>query len=177
MPLGEIQLMGKNDNDTYLGIGGDFFPGKDAHYIGQHAIDFWLTSEDLPDPNNRVQLTENGEIQLFYNREKNNVEAFENLKIKLHQIFEKLADVDADLKEVHWGGYDLGISGISHQCGTLRFGKDASTSVLDLNCKAHDLDNLFVADASFFPASGAYNPSLTIAANALRVGDFINNNF
>lgn len=177
LPLGEIQLMGKNDNDTYLGIGGDFFPGKDAQYIAQHAIDFWLTSEDLPDPNNRVQLTENGDIQLFYNREKNNVEAFENLKIKLHQIFEKLGTVDSDLKEVHWGGYDLGISGISHQCGTLRFGNDPNTSVLDLNCKAHDLDNLFVADASFFPASGAYNPSLTIAANALRVGDFINTNF
>ncbi len=65
---------------------------------------------------------------------------------------------------------------MSHQNGTLRFGTDPSSSVLDLNCKAHDLDNLYVVDASFFPSCGAFNPALTIAANALRVGDHIISN-
>ena len=176
-PLGEIQLMGKNDPDTYLGLGQDYFPGKDADYISKHSIDFWLTSEDLPHPDNRVVLQPDGTIKLIYHREENNVEAYENLKVKLHNIFKELGRLDPDLREVYWGGYDLGISGVSHQCGTLRFGRNPQDSVLDINCKAHDLNNLFVADASFFPASGAYNPSLTTAANALRVGEFINKNF
>ncbi len=62
---------------------------------------------------------------------------------------------------------------MSHQNGTLRFGADPATSVLDLNCKTHDLDNVYVVDASFFPSCGAFNPALTIAANALRVGDHL----
>jgi choline dehydrogenase-like flavoprotein len=76
---------------------------------------------------------------------------------------------------VKWGSYDLDVSGMSHQNGTLRFGKDPMTSVLDLNCKTHDLDNVYVVDASFFPSCGAFNPALTIAANALRVGDHLIN--
>jgi len=70
-------------------------------------------------------------------------------------------------------GYDLGINGVSHQMGTLKFGRDPKTSVLDVNCKAHDLENLYAVDASFFVSSGAFNPSLTIIANALRVGDHL----
>ncbi len=174
-PLGEIQLMGKNDPATVSGLGAPFFPDKDPAWLSAHSIDFWLTAEDLPDPENRVTLTPNGDIQLIYHRDRNNVLAFEQLKQKLKDLFAKLGAVDPALKTVHWAGYDLGISGVSHQCGTLRFGTDPATSVLDLHCKAHELDNLFVADASFFPSSGAYNPSLTTAANALRVGDHLLN--
>jgi choline dehydrogenase-like flavoprotein len=65
------------------------------------------------------------------------------------------------------------LAGIAHQCGTLRFGEDPSTSVLDRNCKAHDLDNLYVVDTSFFPSSSAVNPALTAMANSLRVGDHL----
>jgi choline dehydrogenase-like flavoprotein len=83
--------------------------------------------------------------------------------------------MDADYKDVQWKGYDLDVSGMSHQNGTLRFGADPATSVLDLNCKTHDLDNVYAVDASFFPSCGAFNPALTIAANALRVGDHIIN--
>lgn len=172
-PLGEIQLMGKNDPETVVFCAPDSLKNKEAAWLGSHSIDFWLTSEDLPSSENRVTLTENGDIQLIYDRERNNVAAFENLKLKLKELFVKLGEADPDFKEVYWGGYDLGISGVSHQCGTLRFGTDPANSVLDLNCKAYELDNLYVADASFFPSSGAYNPSLTTAANALRVGDYI----
>jgi len=172
-PLGEIQLMGKNDPPTVVGLAADFLPGKDAQWLAEHSIDFWLTAEDLPQPDNRVSLTADGHIQLTYHRDRNNVAAFEQLKQKLKDLFVKLGEIDPALKTVHWAGYDLGINGVSHQCGTLRFGTDPATSVLDINCKAHEVNNLFVADASFFPSSGAYNPSLTTAANALRVGDYL----
>lgn len=70
-------------------------------------------------------------------------------------------------------GQRIPLAGVAHQNGTLRFGDDPQTSVLDVNCKAHDLDNLYVVDASFFPSSAAVNPALTVMANALRVGDHL----
>jgi choline dehydrogenase-like flavoprotein len=170
-PLGEIQLMGRNDPDTIVWMGETLFPGKSYEELKEMSIDFWLTAEDLPSPDNRVTLRKDGSIQVNYTR--NNYTAYEKLKEKLKQIFEKLGESDSDFKDVKWGGYDLDISGMSHQNGTLRFGSDPATSVLDLNCKAHDLENLYVVDASFFPSCGAFNPALTIAANALRVGDHI----
>jgi choline dehydrogenase-like flavoprotein len=70
-------------------------------------------------------------------------------------------------------GKDIPIGGTAHQAGTMRFGTDPTTSVLDLNCKAHEIDNLYVVDAAFFPSIGAVNPTLTIIANALRVADHL----
>jgi choline dehydrogenase-like flavoprotein len=70
-------------------------------------------------------------------------------------------------------GQRIPLAGVAHQNGTIRFGHDPKTSALDMNCKAHDLDNLYVVDGSFFPSSGAVNPALTIMANSLRVGDQI----
>ena len=70
-------------------------------------------------------------------------------------------------------GKQIPIGGTAHQAGTARFGTDPSTSVLDTDCKAHELDNLYLADASFFPSIGAVNPTLTIIANALRVADIV----
>jgi choline dehydrogenase-like flavoprotein len=173
-PLGEIQLMGRNDPDTINWMGETLFPGKSYNELKEMSIDFWLTAEDLPNKNNRVTLREDGTIKVDYTR--TNYTAFEKLKEKLKEIFVKLGEQDADYKDVKWGGYDLDVSGMSHQNGTLRFGSDPKTSVLDLNCKTHDLKNVYVLDASFFPSCGAFNPALTIAANALRVGDHIINN-
>jgi len=172
-PLGEIQLMGRNDPDTILWMGETLFPGKSYNELKEMSIDFWLTAEDLPSPDNRVVLRQDGNIQVNYNR--NNYTAYEKLKEKLKTIFEKLGELDPDYKDVKWGGYDLDVSGMSHQNGTLRFGKDPRSSVLDLNCKTHDLENVYIVDASFFPSCGAFNPALTIAANALRVGDHLIN--
>ncbi len=172
-PLGEIQLMGRNDPDTILWMGETLFPGKSYTELKEMSIDFWLTAEDLPSPANRVTLRNDRTIKVDYTR--TNYTAFEKLKGKLKAIFEKLGDLDPDYKDVQWGGYDLDVSGMSHQNGTLRFGTDAKTSVLDINCKTHDLENVYVVDASFFPSCGAFNPALTIAANALRVGDHIIN--
>ena len=167
-PLGTIQLMGKNDPDTVLDLARDNFPGKSFEELSTHSIDFWITSEDLPDSDNRVTIRKDGTIKTAYTV--NNREAYNRLKAKLYQILDKLADNDPQLRNSVRLGYDLGISGVSHQMGTLKFGHDPKTSVLDTNCKAHDLDNLYAVDASFFVSSGAFNPSLTIMANALRVG-------
>jgi choline dehydrogenase-like flavoprotein len=70
-------------------------------------------------------------------------------------------------------GQRIPLAGVAHQNGTVRFGHDPKTSALDVHCKAHDLDNLYVVDASFFVSSGAVNPALTVMANALRVGDHL----
>jgi choline dehydrogenase-like flavoprotein len=170
-PIGAIQLMGKNDPDTLLDLTKDFFPGKSFEELSSHSIDWWITSEDLPDPNNRVTIRKDGSIRTSY--QVNNRQAYERIKAKLFTIIDQLGEKDPLLKDSVRVGYDLGVSGVSHQMGTLKFGHDPKTSVLDVNCKAHDLDNLYVVDASFFVSSGAFNPSLTIAANALRVGDHI----
>ena len=172
-PLGEIQLMGRNDPDTIRWLAEKIAPGKSYAELKQMTIDFWLTAEDLPHPENRVTLGKDNSIHVSYTR--TNYTAYEKLKEKLKDIFVKLGELDPDYTDVQWNGYDLDISGMSHQNGTLRFGTDPQTSVLDLHCKAHDIQNLYVADASFFPSCGAFNPALTIAANALRVGDHIIN--
>jgi len=174
LPLGEIQLMGRNDPDTIVWLGEKIAPGKNYEALKEITIDFWLTAEDLPSPDNRVTLRKDGSIQVNYTR--NNYKAYEKLKDKLKQVFVQLGELDEDYKDVQWNGYDLDITGMSHQNGTMRFGSNPATSVLDLNCKAHDLDNLYVTDASFFPSCGAFNPALTIVANALRVSDHIINN-
>ena len=168
LPLGTIQLMGKNDPDTVLGLAQDHFPGKSFDELSTHSIDFWITSEDLPDYNNQVSLRADGSIKTDYSV--NNREAYNRLKQKLYQILDKLAEKDPLFGNAVRVGYDLGVSGVSHQMGTLKFGTDPKTSVLDVNCKAHDIDNLYAVDASFFVSSGAFNPSLTIMANALRIG-------
>lgn len=172
-PLGTIQLMGKNDPDTLLDLAKDHFPEKSFEELSQHSIDFWITAEDLPDADNRVMLRADGSIKTQYTV--NNREAYNGIKRKLSKILYELGTIDPLIKDHVKVGYDLGVSGVSHQMGTLRFGKDRKTSVLDVNCKAHDLDNLYAVDASFFVSSGAFNPSLTIMANALRVGDHILN--
>jgi len=172
-PLGEIQLMGRNDPDTITWLAEELFPGKTYPELKEMTIDFWLTSEDLPASENRVTLKNDGSIKIFYKR--TNYTAYEKLKEKLKDIFIKLGHIDEDYKDTKWNGYDLDVSGMSHQNGTLRFGNDPRTSVLNLNCRTHDLSNLYVVDASFFPSCGAFNPALTIAANALRVGDHIIN--
>ena len=137
---------------------------------GDDPIDFWLQSEDLPLPESRVSYR-GGKIIL--NVEQTNQEAAIRLRVKLQGL---LAPMNAWPKLIDRDLYlDKGIplSGTAHQAGTMRFGIGPATSVLDLDCKAHELDNLYVTDAGFFPSISAVNPTLTIIANALRVADAI----
>ena len=147
--------------------------------MAKHSLDFWLTSEDLPDPENRVTLDRQGNIVLSYRP--NNEEGHKRLIAKLKQLMQQQRACAVHGHECHQGlfarnlfvGQRIPLAGVAHQNGTLRFGRDSKTSVLDSNCKAHDLDNLYVVDGSFFSSSGAVNPALTIMANAMRVGDHL----
>jgi choline dehydrogenase-like flavoprotein len=102
-----------------------------------------------------------------------NEEAARRLRAKLEGLLEPMGAWPHLIERRLYLGKDIPIGGTAHQAGTCRFGTDPATSVLDLDCKAHELDNLYVADASFFPSIGAVNPTLTIIANALRVADRI----
>lgn len=167
-PLGHIQMLGKSDPDMFKADAPKFTPGFTLDLMATHALDFWMTSEDLPDPENRVVLTNDGNIQLLY--KENNLEAHKRLTKKLKWILEHVGCETHILPNNIYLGKKIPLAGTAHQCGTIRFGTDPETSVLDTNCKAHDLDNLYVVDGSFFPSSSAVNPGLTIIAQALRVG-------
>jgi len=167
LPLGTVQLMGKPDPGTIQWLRGDKLPGVPLEEIAARTIDFFITAEDLPDPDNRITLRADGAIKVSYTH--NNTEAYDRLHSKLEHLLTQ-AELRHGRKAPVFLASRLGVSGVSHQNGTLRFGYNPATSVLDLNCKAHDLDNLYVVDGSFFPSSSAVNPSLTIMANALRVG-------
>lgn len=169
-PLGTIQLMGKPDPGTLEWLKGDRLPGVSVTDIIPRTIDFFLTAEDLPDPGNRISLRDDGSLRVSYTP--NNTEAYNRLQQKLSEAMHRVDERRGRRPSTHLASR-LGVSGVSHQSGTLRFGTDPATSVLDVNCRAHDVDNLYVVDASFFPSSSAVNPSLTIMANALRIGDHL----
>jgi choline dehydrogenase-like flavoprotein len=136
--------------------------------IARHSLDFWLTSEDLPDPENRVTLDREGNIVLSYTP--NNLEAHGRLIKRLEYLLEHVGASHIVRRNL-FVGQRIPLAGVAHQNGTIRFGRNPLTSALDADCRAHDVDNLYVVDGSFFPSSAAVNPALTIMANALRVGD------
>jgi choline dehydrogenase-like flavoprotein len=167
-PMGHIQMLGKTDVEMLREDAPAFAPGMALDAMAQHSLDFWLTSEDLPDPANRVLTNSQGEITLHYTE--NNLEGHRRLAAKLKAMLSDIGCRDTLLPCSVYLGKKIPIAGTAHQCGTVRFGRDPKTSALDVNCKAHELDNLYVVDSSFFVSSAAVNPSLTIIANALRVG-------
>ena len=173
-PLGCIQMLGKTDGEMLKGEAPDWAVWKPEFaldYMAEHSIDFWLQSEDLPDPHNRISVNREGEITL--NLQEANVEGHRRLIAKLKGMLKDLGLHDHLMSRSLYLGKKIPVGGTAHQAGTIRFGRDPKTSALDLNCKAHDLDNLYVVDASFFVSIAAVNPSLTVMANALRVGDHL----
>ena len=177
-PMGHISFVGKLDAVTLRAGAPAIAPNFTLEMMAKHSLDFWLTSEDLPDPENRVTIDREGKIVLTYTP--NNLEAHERLQAKLKQALKHHSCPvhGHDCYEGLFGrnlyvGQRIPLAGVAHQNGTIRFGHDPRTSALDVNCKAHDLENLYVVDSSFFPSSAAVNPALTIMANALRVGDHI----
>lgn len=138
--------------------------------IAKYSMSFWLSSEDLPRPENRIRYEGD---RVVLDLTENNMEAHERLKKKLEQLMSHNGAHPHLWQRKLYFGKGIPIGGTAHQAGTARFGIDPRTSVLNLDCKAHELDNLYIADASFFPSIGAVNPTLTIIANALRVADII----
>jgi choline dehydrogenase-like flavoprotein len=172
-PLGNIQMVGKSSAEMYRGekpLQTRLAPERTLRDVARHAVDFWLSTEDLPRPENRVTLRPDGRIALAY-ASTNDVpkqQLFHELKKLLGHLgmqSDHLVPRHAYLKN------EIPVAGVAHQAGTCRFGSDPATSVLNTDCRAHDVDNLYVVDTSFFPSIGAVNPALTAMANAVRVGD------
>jgi choline dehydrogenase-like flavoprotein len=175
-PMGCIQMMG-HAHPEVLGEGAPkATPRKILELMSSHGMPFWLISEDLPDPENRVALGSKGEVQLLYRD--NNLEGHRRLQHRLKGLLAAIGCEEEHLipANLYIGG-KIPIAGVAHQCGTIRFGIDPRSSALDVNCKSHEIDNLYVVDGSFFPSSAAVNPALTIAANALRVGAHLRERF
>lgn len=162
-PLGNLQLLGKLQAGM-LTANQRFVPRAVLRQVANRSVDWWVMSEDLPDPESRVVLGAAGRIEVHFRP--NNLRAHDRL-------------IRAATRMLRGAGYPtvlirrMGIETNSHQCGTIKFGTDPARSVLDPFCRTHDLPNLFVVDASFFPSSAAVNPALTIAAQALRVADHL----
>jgi choline dehydrogenase-like flavoprotein len=162
-PRGKKQLLGKVDR-AMLKAKQPGVPRSAMDWLARHSVDWYVMSEDLPDPESRVRLDGAGEIVLDWRR--SNMTAHRKLLAKAKEVLGA-------------AGYPLRLSRTfdrrtpSHQCGTLAMGDDPATAPLDPFCRAYDHPNLFVVDAAFLPTSAAVNPALTIAAQALRVGDHI----
>ncbi len=205
-PLGQIQPIGSFHHEMMKSDAPGFTPGFVLEGLKHYAMPWWLTTEDLPDPNNRVTLHDttplsvgsaqpgvsgphpSGDtghtnesalvtdaaprrIQLAYTP--NNVKSFERLKDRWVDILKKAGHATTSVPLHVYFKKRIPIEGVGHQNGTCRMGTDPATSVLDVHCKAHDLDNLYVVDASFFVSASAVNPSLTIIANAIRIADHL----
>ena len=204
-PLGQVQPVGSFHHEMMKGDAPFFTPGVVLETMKQHAVPWWLTTEDLPDPDNRVTLenaspssletptpslvgphpsgdtdpsgannqtgvvtvNQPGRIKLSYTP--NNVESFERLKDRWVDVLKKAGHASTSVPLHAYFKKRIPIEGVGHQNGTCRMGFDPKTSVLDANCKTHDLDNVYVVDAACFVSASAVNPSLTIIANALRV--------
>jgi choline dehydrogenase-like flavoprotein len=165
-PMGNLQMMGKIQAAGYIRKGKPHISEAQSEDVAQHSADIWVMSEDLPDPNNRVFLGSDGSIRV--RREFKGLRSHQKLMEKAEIMLRDIGftDIVSELMPIETN---------SHQCGTMRFGNDPATSVLDPYCKTWDVENLYVMDASFFPSSTAMNPALTIAAQALRVAETLNN--
>ncbi|WP_353068880.1 GMC family oxidoreductase [Tunturibacter empetritectus] len=205
-PLGQVQPVGSFHHEMMKGDAPPLTPGFVLETMKHHAVPWWLTTEDLPDPENRVTLhnttplsvedvqpgvvgahpfgdtgrtnqsepvTKNAphRIQLAYTP--NNVKSFDRLKERWVDILKEAGHATAQVPLHAYFKKRIPLEGVGHQNGTCRMGEDPSTSVLDVHCKAHDLDNLYVVDASCFVSASAVNPSLTIIANAIRVSEHL----
>ena len=173
-PMGNIQMTGKSLGPMYRGekpLETALLPMGLLDNLARHAVDFWLTTEDLPDPENRVTVNQAGNLTLSYTP--NNQVARQKLYDKLKSMLSVLGMHPHLIPRNIYMKTEIPIAGCAHQAGTCRFGADPKTSVLDVNCKAHELDNLYVVDTSFFVSIGAVNPSLTAIANSIRVSEHL----
>jgi choline dehydrogenase-like flavoprotein len=161
-PMGGLQTIGKVDAAMLATGVKRFVPRPALDQLAGRSTDWLVMSEDVAHPGNKVELTKNGQIRVAW--KPTNMESHRLLVGRARTALRK-AGYPLTFRQL------LGVESNPHQCGTLRFGNDPATSVLDHTCRSHDVSNLFVVDASFFPSSAAVNPALTIAAQALRVAE------
>lgn len=163
LPLGNVQLLGKINGDILKANAPKWAPRFALDFMAAHAVDWYMMTEDLPNPESRIMVDGRGIIMQW---RRSNMEALSGLEAKMRGHFKA-------------AGYPIVLSQAfdkrtpSHQCGTIRMGIDPGKAPLDVYCRAFDHRNLFVVDAGFLPTSAAVNPALTVAAQALRVADHI----
>jgi len=174
-PMGSVQPVGSFHHDMMKPDAPPLTPGLVLETMKSHAVPWWLMTEDLPDPDNRVQVINGsgGAPQIKLSYTDNNLDSFNRLKSRWIDVLRQAGHAGGSVPFHAYFKKRIPLEGVGHQNGTCRFGVDPKESVLDIHCKAHDLDNLYVVDASFFPSCGAVNPSLTIIANAIRVADHL----
>jgi choline dehydrogenase-like flavoprotein len=177
-PMGHVQNSGGIFQDVIfaeappiLSVLSRVVPNFGLRQLATHSIGWWLKTEDLPNPNNRVHYV-GDKLQVDYTP--NNVEAHDRLVYRWVDVLKNVEQSQPNLfnRTTHPRS-DMPIQAVAHQCGTCRFGEDPATSVLDLNCRTHEVQNLYVVDNSFFPSHASVSPGLTVIANALRVGDHL----
>ena len=164
-PMGNIQTTGKVLPEMLAAALKQPMKGQSFDEMAAHSTDWWFMTEDLPDPNNRISW-EKDTVKISYTE--NNRTTFDRFRARWVEILKSIDACDHIALDIK-----VDINNVAHQCGTCRFGTDPKTSVLDLNCRTHDVDNLYVVDSSFYPSSAALNPTNTLLANALRVGDHL----
>jgi choline dehydrogenase-like flavoprotein len=174
-PMGNIQMVGKSVPAMYRGekpLMTKLAPTFTLEEVATHAIDFWLSTEDLPQADNRVTVDGDGKLTLSYRS--TNDTARDRLFHQLRSLLGHLGMHEHHLIP-RWAYLEnkIPVAGVAHQAGTARFGSDPADSVLNTDCRAHEVDNLYVVDTSFFPSISAVNPALTAMANAVRVGDHL----
>ncbi len=175
-PMGNIQMVGKSVPDMYRGekpLITKLAPfGLSLKEVAEHAVDFWLSTEDIPQAENRVTVDRDGKLTLAY--ASSNDGARDRLLEQLRSLLKHLGMHEHHLIP-RWAYLEnkIPVAGVAHQAGTCRFGSDPASSALNTDCRAHELDNLYVVDTSFFPSISAVNPALTAIANAVRVGDHL----
>jgi choline dehydrogenase-like flavoprotein len=178
-PMGHVQNSGGILQDVIFSEAPPIFsaiarnlPEFGLRQLATHSIGWWLQTEDLPHPDNRVELSRD-RVRLRY--APSNTEAHDRLVYRWIDVLKSLEAMQPNMFN-RLGSHprsEMPIQVVAHQCGTCRFGDDPKTSVLDLNCRSHEIDNLYVVDSSFFPSSASVSPGLTVVANALRVGDYL----
>jgi choline dehydrogenase-like flavoprotein len=174
-PMGNIQMVGKSQAPMFRGerpVATKLAPSWSLEQVARHAVDFWLSTEDLPRPDNRVTVDAEGRLKLSYKA--SNEEPKNRLYNQLRSMLKQIGMHERSLVPRHaYLKNEIPVAGVAHQAGTCRFGDDPAMSVLNRDCRAHEVDNLYLVDTSFFPSIGAVNPALTAMANALRVGDHL----
>jgi choline dehydrogenase-like flavoprotein len=168
-------MVGKSVAEMYRGekpLMTKLAPTFSLNEVATHAVDFWLSTEDLPRPDNRVSVDPSGKLTLSYRS--TNDGARDRLFAQLRSLLGRLGMHEHHLIP-RWAYLEnkIPVAGVAHQAGTCRFGSDPASSALNTDCRAHELDNLYVVDTSFFPSISAVNPALTAMANAVRVGDHL----
>lgn len=185
-PLGHIENSGGllqdlifAESPPLLSVLARFLPDAGLNRLAKRSIGWWAQTSVLPDPNNRVYwqtLSRYGKPKkkLRYEFTPNNLEAHDRLVYRWMGILKDLENTGQGLRQstVYPRG-EAPVQVAGYQCGTARMGTDPASSVLDLNCRTHEIKNLYVVDSSFFPSCASVSPALTVMANALRVGDHL----